>query len=131
MRSVTSLLVATVSLLVGCADVPGESSTPQEVVTANRLTANRLTANRLTANRLTANRLTANRLTANRLTVNLSNAGSLLSTNEGLELFSFIVSCALPDIITLEAEVDGMTLEFFGELGLAREWMFAPLDREG
>jgi hypothetical protein len=131
MRSVTSLLIVTLSLLAACADVPGESTTHQAVLAGNRLTANRLTANRLTANRLTANRLTANRLTANRLTVNLHDARSLLSTEGGRELFSFIVSCALPDDITLEATVDGMTFDFSGEIGLAREWMFAPLDAEG
>src|SRR5215813_10637966 len=103
MREVFRLLIATVSLLAACTDVPGESTTTTTIITANRLTANRLTANRLTANRLTANRLTANRLTANRLTVNLDSAGKLLSSDDGRELFSFIVSCALPANVTLEA----------------------------
>jgi hypothetical protein len=141
MRSVSSAswVIAASCLLAACADVPGEttddpvseSTTHQQVLTANRLTANRLTANRLTANRLTANRLTANRLTANRLTANMLSAGELLKTEEGRELFGFIVSCALPDDITIEAKVAGTTFDFTGELGLAREWMHRPLDAEG
>jgi hypothetical protein len=132
MRAVSQLLIAMVSVVaVGCADVPSESSTHQAVLGANRLSANRLSANRLSANRLSANRLSANRLSANRLTVNLRAAGNLLSTDDGRELFSFLVSCALPDDISLEAAVAGTTFEFFGELGLVRDWLFQPLDDEG
>jgi hypothetical protein len=141
MRSVSSVswVIAASWVVAACADVPGEttddavteSATHQELLTANRLTANRLTANRLTANRLTANRLTANRLTANRLTANMLTAGELLKTEDGRELFGFIVSCALPDDITIEATVAGTTFEFPGELGLAREWMHHPLDDDG
>jgi len=132
MRAVSELLIATVSLVaVACADVPSESSTHQPELSANRLSANRLSANRLSANRLSANRLSANRLSANRLTVNLRAVGNLLSTAEGRELFSFVVGCALPDDITLEATVAGTTFEFFGELGLVTDWLFHPLDDVG
>lgn len=136
MRVVSRLLITTVTLLAACADVPGEPPPPATVLTVNRVTANRVTANRVTANRVTANRLPANRLMASRLgdgrlTVNMDTAGKLLSTEDGREVFSFIVSCALPSKITLEADVDGTTFEFTGELGLTPEWLTSPLGRIG
>jgi hypothetical protein len=132
MRTVFQLLIVTVSLVaISCADVPSESSTHQAVRSANRLSANRLSANRLSANRLSANRLSANRLSANRLAVNLEAAGILLSTEDGRELFSFIVSCALPNGISLDATIGGTTFEFFGEIGLVPDWLFHSLDAEG
>jgi hypothetical protein len=103
------------------------------VVVDNRLAANRLAANRLAANRLAANRLAANRLAANRLELDPIGAGDLLSTPEGIELMTFIVSCALPDGVTLVAE-DPVThdpLEFFGEVGLAPRWANRRLDKKG
>ena len=83
-----------------------------------------------TTNRITANRITANRITANRLTVNGA-ADDLLATADGRELFSVLVACAIPSDITLEADVDGTTFEFFGEIGLTPQWLHSPLDREG
>lgn len=136
MRVVFRLLITTVSLLAACADVPGEPPTPATVLTVNRVTANRVTANRVTANRVTANRLPSNRLMASRLsdgrlTVNMDTAGKLLSTEDGREVFSFIVSCALPSDVTLTADVDGTTFDFIGEIGLTPEWLVAPLSPVG
>jgi hypothetical protein len=132
MRAVSQLLIAMVSLVAAaCADVPGESSAPQALLGGNRLSANRLSANRLSANRLSANRLSANRLSANRLTVNLRSAGNLLSTEEGRDLFSFVVGCALPDDLSLEATVGDTTFVFVGEIGLVPDWLTHPLDDEG
>ncbi|HEU4727301.1 MAG TPA: hypothetical protein VFT22_05420 [Kofleriaceae bacterium] len=41
------------------------------------------------------------------------------------------MSCALPDDISLEATVEGTTFEFFGEIGLARDWLLHPLTEDG
>lgn len=123
------------SLLVACTDEvePDEGTGSQSVVVDNRLAANRLAANRLAANRLAANRLAANRLAANRLKLDPIAAGDLLSTAEGIELLTFVVSCALPSGVVLEAE-DPVThdpLEFFGEVGLAPRWAHKKLDKIG
>jgi len=131
MRVVVSLLISTVSLSAACADLPAESTKQATVVTANRVTANRVTANRVTANRLPANRLMSSRLSDGRLTVNMDTAGKLLSSEDGREVFSFIVSCALPSDVFLEADVDGTTFEFAGEMGLTPEWLTSPLTPEG
>ena len=123
------------SLLVACTDemAAEEGTGSQSVVVDNRLAANRLAANRLAANRLAANRLAANRLAANRLELDPIGAGDLLSTPEGIELMTFIVSCALPEGVTLVAQ-DPVThdpLEFFGAIGLAPRWANHALDKKG
>jgi len=89
-----------------------------------------VTANRVAANRVTANRITADRITGNRLDVNGS-AAELIATEDGREVFSVIVNCALPEGITLIGNVDGTEFEFPGEIGLARDWIYHALDREG
>ncbi|HET7504757.1 MAG TPA: hypothetical protein VFK02_27230 [Kofleriaceae bacterium] len=41
------------------------------------------------------------------------------------------MSCALPDDVSLEATVEDTTFTFFGEIGLARDWLFHPLTDDG
>lgn len=130
MHPVLRLLIATIAFLAACADVPSESTTRSDILTSNRVTANRVTANRVTANRVTANRITADRVTGNRLNVNDSAAG-LLATPDGREVLGVLVSCALPEGITLVGKVGSDEFEFPGEIGLARDWIYRALDREG
>ena len=131
MRPVLCLPIAALSLLAACVVAPDESTSSDEVVAGNRIAANRIAANRIAANRIAANRIAANRIAANRLRVNLLTAGELLSTDDGRAVFSLIVSCALPDTITLVATVDGTDFEFFGAIGLAPQWLHARLDHRG
>jgi hypothetical protein len=131
MCSVYGSLIAAVALLVGCADVPAESSKTATVVGGNKLAGNKLAGNKLAGNKLAGNKLAGNKLSEGRLNVNMDTAGKLLSTEDGREVFSFIVSCALPSDITLEANVDGTTFDFFGELGLTPEWIAGPLGSTG
>ena len=135
MHSVFRFLIAVIPMTTACVDLPAESTrrdaeiNPNRV-TGNRVTGNHLTANRVAANRVAANRITANRIAADRMTVN-SAASVLIATQDGRELFSVLMACAVPENITLVAQVDGSEVEFFGELGLAPQWLDAPLDREG
>lgn len=114
-----------------CTDDLATRSSSHGLVSSNRLAANRLAANRLAANRLAANRLAANRLAANRLAANLATVGDLLKTPDGREVLSFIVSCALPEDVTLVADFEGVHYEFPGEIGLAPEWEHAALNLPG
>ena len=125
MRSVYVLGVALVSL-VGCVDLPNESPS-----TVSRLLPNRLLPNRISAARVSASRIAASHLADGRLTVNPDSTDELLATEDGREVFSLIVSCALPDDVTLVASIDGNEFEFFGEAGLAPRWVSRPLDRDG
>lgn len=112
-----------ISTLVACAAEPLPESQSTQTIT---------TRNKLAANKVTANKLAANKLTANKLAVNMRAAGDLLATPDGREVFSFLVSCALPEDQILVATLpDDTTIEFPGELGLAPSWAHHPLDRVG
>lgn len=110
-------------------------------ITHNRLATNRLATNRLATNRLATNRLATNRLATNALsssTLEASEASmELLATAEGRELFSYLVSCALPPDVTVQALLAGApdsappdtnftcangVCRFDGGLGLAPDW---------
>ena len=133
MRILLGLTFA-ISGLIACADEdepPSAGETESSVVINNKLSANKLSANKLSANKLSANKLSANKLSANRLELNMQGAGELIATADGREVLSFIVSCAINDTETLVAEHDGVTYEFFGELGLANRWLERPLDKKG
>lgn len=76
------------------------------------------TPNRLAANRLAANRLAANRLAANGLAGSTTDLATLASDEAGVELLTYMVSCALPagDSLAVGAYV------FAGQVGLAPKW---------
>jgi hypothetical protein len=131
MCSVYGSLIVAVSLLAGCADIPGKSTKTSSLVAGNKLAGNKLAGNKLAGNKLAGNKLAGNKLSDGMLSVNMDTAGKLLSTEDGREVFSFIVSCALPSDVTLEAIVDDTTFDFFGELGLTPEWRVGPLSAEG
>lgn len=131
MRSVLYLPISAVSLLVACAVAPGESTTSAEVVSVNRIASNRIASNRIASNRIASNRIASNRLSASRLTINMETAAELLATDDGRAVFSLIVGCAIPEDVTLTANVGGVALEFTGELGLAPQWLVGRLDQNG
>src|SRR5262245_25559539 len=131
MRPVLCLLIAALSLLVACVAEPDESTSNSDIVAVNRIAVNRIAVNRIAVNRIAVNRIAVNRIPVNRLSVNLDTPRDLLVTEEGRELFSLIVSCAIPDTITLVATVDGVDFEFSGEIGLAPQWINHRLDHRG
>lgn len=131
MRALVVLGVA--CLVSGCTDEesPSESTNDSTIVVFNRLAGNRLAGNRLAANRLAANRLAGNRLSNNRLELHREGAAELMSTPDGREVLSYIVSCAVPEGTVLVGESGGQTYEFPGEIGLASEWLRHRLDSKG
>ena len=109
------------------------------------MAANRLSANRLSANRLSANKLAASKLSENRLEAN-SVAAKMLSTADGREVYSYIISCALPEGKEVDATISGApdsappdtlytcgngNCSFPGSLGLADYWIDHRLDVKG
>ena len=107
-----------------------------------RLSANRLSANRLSpfsaatnsaaASQLAANRLSIGQSGQNLYTANPQAVSSFMATEDGREVLGFIVSCAMPEGSTLAARLpDNSPFEFFGELGLANEWLTHPLKKAG
>lgn len=112
-----------------------------ETPTSAKLSANKLSANKLSPLSAASNSAAASQMAASRLSIGQSGQGlytanpaavsGFMATEEAREVLSFIVSCALPDGSTLAASADGITYEFFGELGLANEWLTHPLKKAG
>ncbi len=106
-------------------------------VTKNRLATNRLATNRLATNRLATNQLAAFALSSTSLEASTA-ASELLGSADGREVYSYLISCALPEGMTLEATVPGASdtappatnytcagerCTFAGALGLAQDWI--------
>jgi hypothetical protein len=72
--------------------------------TSNKITANKISSNRIAANRLVANKLSSNKITANGLQANLDTS-EILQTEDGREVYSYMISCALPAGKTIEADI--------------------------
>ena len=113
--------------------------------TTNRLAQNRLAQNRLAQNRLAQNQLADHALASTRLEASLATA-ELVSTEEGREVFGYIVGCALPGTLSIEVDVPGAPdtappdslhtctdgrCTFSGSLGLAPYWADRKLDPKG
>ncbi|HUS28725.1 MAG TPA: hypothetical protein VMZ53_09450 [Kofleriaceae bacterium] len=139
------LAAACVSLIACTVDAPDTSVTNQEIRTRNRLASNRLASNRLASNRLASNRLASNSLSSTILLAN-PETNDLMLTEEGRDLYSYIVGCALPEGITIEGNVPGAPnaappdfnytcsgghCVFSGALGLAPRWAEHKLDNKG
>ena len=88
------------------------------------------TFNRLSMNRLALNRLALNRLALNGLIPGGSGTGELLATEEGREILSYVVQCALEEGDTLTATVNGQTYQFGGLLGLVPTWEHQGIDQD-
>jgi hypothetical protein len=137
-----ALGIAFMTSTTGCTS--GDLSTSS---TSSDITAwNKLASNKLASNKLASNKLASNKLASNKLSVNPLGAGDLLSTSDGRDVFSYIASCALPDGVTVEANVPGApdvdpntnpysctngVCDFPGALGLAPTWIHHALTDSG
>ena len=113
----------TVAVLFGaCVDAPGEST-----ISAPRIISNRIISNKLAAGKVASSKVAANQVASGFFTVNMDAAGDLLSTEAGREVFAGLVGCALPETSMVEATLADGTFDFFGDVGLAPEWIAHPL----
>lgn len=122
--------VAVLSLLVACAVEPSDSTTSSDVVSVNRIIGNRIIGNRIELGRLSLSRLAGTRLSDRRMRLTPV-AQPLLATDDGRELLSLVISCAVPLGITLVGTVNGADFDLLGEVGLAPQWLSSRLDRVG
>jgi len=146
MRSMYLAAAACVSLMACTVDAPDTSITNQNIVSRNRLASNRLASNRLASNRLASNRLASNSLDEIALASNPETA-AMVTTESGREVYSYIVSCALPEGVTITGDAHDSSLNvgppdynytctngsctFNGALGLASRWAEHRLDPKG
>lgn len=127
MRPVACLPVVVVASLAACVDAPGESTVSSNRIVTNRIVTNRIVTNKLAAGKVAASKVAGSQISSSTFQVNLTAAGELLSTDGGREVFSAIVACALPEGTIVEANLPDGTFDFFGESGLAPEWIAQPL----
>lgn len=113
-----------------------------ETPTSAKLAANKLAANKLSPLSAASNSAAASKLAGSRLAIgqsgqdlyslNAESASGFLASDDGREVLSFVVSCALPVEATVTTTLpDGTRYEFLGELGLAPEWLDHPLKKAG
>jgi len=145
MRSAVFLVAAHAFLLLACATDDKTSSTAQGVTTRNRISTNRIATNRIATNRIATNQLASAALSRNRLTIEMPEASGLLSTADGRNVYSYLISCAVPAGVTLEGDIPGATdttpddpyvcqnghCTFNGSVGIAPEWLNHRLERKG
>jgi hypothetical protein len=117
--------------LVACVDDPDTSESHSSVVTDNRLVGNQLAENRLVGNQLAAGKLAGTRLSDGSLELDSDAAHDMVQTNDGREVLTFIISCAIDFGTTLVIQDGSNTYTFDGDLGLANNWLHGPLDRTG
>jgi hypothetical protein len=113
--------------------------------TTNRLATNRLATNRLATNKLAVEKLSTNALSSTRLEANMATA-DLLSTEDGRDVYSYLINCALPANLSIQASVNGASdtappstlytctnglCVFPGGIGLAEYWIDHRLDPKG
>src|SRR6185436_3637965 len=127
MRPSASLPVVVVAMFAACVDAPGESTVSSNRIVTNRIVTNRIVTNKLAAGKVAASKVAASQISSSSFRVNLDAAGELLSTGGGREVFAALVACALPEGTVLEATLPDATIEFFGDAGLAPEWIAQPL----
>lgn len=112
------------AMATACIGDPDASTSTQGVLDDNRIVTNRIVTNHLELNRIVTNSLVSNRLSNDsyRIVTN-----SLLTTAEGRELLTYVVSCAIPAGISLVGEYDGVSYVFPGDIGLAPKWLSRAL----
>lgn len=124
-RFTCSSLLAAIVLLCGV-------TMTQAKLAGNTLAADKLAAHSAAASKLALSNLAIEQIGPNEYVADPEAADEMLATEDGREVLSFIVSCALPEGITLFATAsDGTVYEFFGEIGLADEWLDHPLREAG
>jgi len=143
------------SLFLGLTAISGHAGESSNRLSGNRLSGNRLAGNRLAGNRLAGNRLAGNRLAGNRLAGNKLSAqrlqanqdtSDILQTEDGREVYSYMISCALAAGTTIEADIPGAAdtappdtlydcknghCTFPGSIGLAEHWIDRALSPRG
>ena len=136
-RTMLLLLAAAAALTL----TPGQ---PYAAITRNKLASNKLASNKLASNKLASNGLAQQALSSTRLEATQA-AAELLATADGREVYSYIIGCALPDFLSIEADVPGAPdtsptdnytctngrCSFAGSIGLSPEWVDHKLSAKG
>lgn len=119
-------LVAMGAFLGGCvAEDPEVAEVQSNAIVTNGIVLNAIVTNGIVSNHLQASHLADQAISSHLANGELlaSPAGvALMEAPGGMELFSYIVSCALPDGVRISTALDGVAQEFHGAMGLAPDW---------
>ncbi len=105
MRTLIFVLAVATAAPACTLDDPSTGETTQRVELKNRLSSNRLSSNRLSSNRLSSNRLSSNALDSTKL-VALQETAGILESVSGRDVYSYIISCALPADKSIVADLN-------------------------
>ena len=133
LHKVSSVILLSGLLVVSAGGCQGERTEEPAASSGALVGSNGLFANGLFANGLFANGLFANGLFANGLALDASGTMAATAADAVRDpavrpLFSYIVSCALPEGQALSLTVDGQPLTFPGSVGVAPEWLTGTCD---
>jgi hypothetical protein len=100
-------------------------------LSANGLSANGISINGISLNGFAVNGFSLNGLSVNGFVVNglsVNGAPRKITDPAVSELVSYLVSCALPEDDSVSYSVDGQSVTFAGDIGLAPQWKDGACD---
>jgi hypothetical protein len=130
MRSVITVVFVS-TMATACVTDPTDpdaSTRTQGVLEDNKITTNKITTNQLALNKITTNKITTNKITTNGIELNKITTNGLISTEDGRDVLSYVISCAIPSGVTLYGEHEGVVYQFPGDIGLAPRWLDRSID---
>ena len=122
MRSVITVVFVS-AMATACVGEPDVSTSTQGVLEGNKITTNKITTNHVVLNKIATNKITTNKITTNGLELNKITTNGLITTEDGRELLTYIISCAIPSGVTLFGEYQNVIYQFHGDIGLAQNWV--------
>lgn len=112
--------LALFSFLLGACAVEATddvSSDTQSIESDNRIAVNRIAVNRIAVNRIAVNRIAVNGLST------LEPGSELMDTQDGRDVYAYLIQCALPAGQTVTGTASDSTVYTFeGAIGLAPAW---------
>jgi hypothetical protein len=128
-RPPLALLVVASGLLVACL-APVRVSQSRDAVLVGSLADARVVADqRLVLEQIARDRVASARISDRRWAMGPVGQSATTTSDDARELVSLLVACALPEGDVLTATLDGSPIDFFGEVGLAPDWVRRPLGR--
>lgn len=114
-------------MATACVDETDVATRTQGVLEGNKIATNKIATNKIALNKIATNQITSNKIATNGILLNENTATALLATEDGREVLSYVISCAIPSDVSLIGKYAGVTYEFQGDIGLAPDWLKRPL----
>lgn len=118
MRLVLSVVLVS-AMATACVSEPDVSTRTQGVLEGNAIASNAIASNSIQLNAIASNAIASNQISNSLFELTST---ELLATEDGRELLTYIVSCALPGDVSLSGDYAGVTYHFAGDIGLAPSW---------